>query len=224
MILLKNLFTLTIISLFPFYISAGNGNPPDFQKKANLSSMLLSSKKEKKEFPYRQILSFYPGKAITNYMMVGYERQIGPKQIFKVAAGYGSFEEQNISTGFNNELRNFSAVRFELLFKYFIGKTPTVFRGIYFAPYVAFKNSNFEYDDFRFSSSGDFWEEGSASSLATGIVFGFQTPIGENFAFDVFIGNGLIKSSGDYIQARRFMDGYRNSIGILSGFSFGFGF
>ena len=198
--MLKNLLPLLIPVLFPLHSMAGIENPLSENKKLNLTSLPL--KKEKKEFPYKQIVSFYPGKALANYMMAGYERQIGPKQVFKVAAGYGSFEEQNISTGFNNDIKNFSAVRFELMFKYFIGKKPTVFNGVYFAPFVSFKNSNFKYNQDRNDGSffpvEDIWEEGSANSLATGFVFGIQAPIGESFALDIFVGNGLIKSTGDY--------------------------
>lgn len=68
----------------------------------------------------------------------------------------------------------------------------------------------------------EIWEEGAATSYSTGLILGLQVPSGKSFAADFYAGNALIKSSGDYKQASRFMDGYRNSIGLISGFSFGF--
>jgi hypothetical protein len=220
---LKKLLVVSIISLVPIHLFAFDTfiTPPS--TKTNLSSPLASKTKEKKQFPYKQILSFYPTKAIANYIMVGYERQIGTKHVLKIAAGYANFEEQNISTGFNNEIKEFSGTRFDMMFKYFMGKDVSMFNGIYFAPYLSFKSSNFKYENFT-DFGPSIWEEGSASALATGFVFGLQVPLGNTFCADLYVGNALINCSGNYKEATRFMDSYRNSIGLISGFSFGFGF
>jgi len=218
---LKTLLAGLIFLSASTQIFAINDNPEPIVK-ADYTA-ILSTKKTKKEFPYKQVISFYPAKAFANYMMGGYERQVGPKHIFKVTAGYANFTDQNLQTSFNNDLQNFSALRFDLMFKYFIGKNARVFNGLYFSPYLSFKNANFQYDDFN-NFNGTVWEDGQAQSIAGGFVLGFQVPIGESFTVDAFVGNAMIKSTGDYKQASRFMDSYRNAIGLISGFSFGFGF
>ena len=183
-----------------------------------------AAKKTKKEFPYRQIATFYPVKAMANYMLAGYERQIGPKHALKIAVGYANFEEQSFQTGFNNDLKSFSGTRFDLMFKYFAGRDPEMFNGFYVAPYLSFKNSNFLYEFDDNIGLPDAWEEGSASCLVTGFIFGIHSPLGSSFCMDLYIGNAMQKSRGDYKQASRFLDSYKSSIGVISGLSIGFGF
>ncbi len=215
-----NLLKILLIILAPCPILANSTFsiiPP-----ADKNIKYTASKKTKKEFPYRQIITFYPAKAMANYMLAGYERQVGPKHALKIAVGYANFEEQNLQTGFNNDIKNFSGTRFDLIFKYFAGKDPVMFNGLYIAPYISFKNSNFKYEIDN-NIGFNIWEEGSASSLITGFIFGLHAPLGSSFCVDLYLGNAMQKSSGDYKQASRFMDSYRSSIGVISGLSIGFG-
>ncbi len=198
------------------------------ENKYSFSPYPKKRKKEKEEMSYKQVFSFYPIKALSNYMMVGYERQIGPKHALKVAAGYVKFEEETTSTNFNFEVRDYSGIRFDLAVKYFIGENNPVFNGIYFAPFVSFKNCKFKYhdfNDFQFPAPPvDEWEEGAATSLNAGFIFGYQLAIGESFSIDLYVGNVLKNSGGDYTQATRLFDPYKNSIGLISGLTVGFGF
>lgn len=192
---------------------------------AHFSSILPADKKPKKEFAYRQVASVYPVKALSNCMMLGYERQVGAKHIFKIAAGYTNFAEQALNTAFNNELSQYSGMRFDMTLKYYIGKETVLFNGIYVAPFFSFKNAKFQYRGNDFFSPGiDVWEDGTAASYTIGGIMGVQFPITESFVFDFYVGNANMNSSGNYKEASRFMDSYRNSIGLISGFSLGFGF
>ncbi len=192
-------------------------------KKSDFSSALMKRKKEKDDMPYRQVVSFYPVKALSNYMMVGYERQVSPKHAMKVVAGYINFEQNNTSTNFDFEVKDFSGVRFDLMFKYFVGKNNPVFNGVYFSPILSFKNSKFKYNSFD-NFGIEEWEEGAASSVTAGFLFGYQMPLGESFTADIYLGDALKKSSGNYLQANRIFDQYSNSIGLIGGISIGFGF
>jgi len=200
------------------------------ESKYSFSPYPKKRKKEKEEMSYKQVFSFYPIKALSNYMMVGYERQIGPKHALKIAAGYVNFEESITGNefNFNFEIREFSGVRFDIGLKYFVGENNPVFNGIYFAPFLSFKNSKFRYNDFnnfQFPPPPvEEWEEGSATSLNAGFIFGYQLPLGESFSVDFYVGNVIKRSGGDYEQANRLFDAYRNSIGLTSGLTVGFGF
>jgi len=208
-----------------FSISVFADEVPSYssKKKPDYSSLLIKRKKEKDEMSYRQVISFYPVKALSNYMMVGYERQISPKHALKVAAGYINFEQNNTSTNFDFEVKNFSGVRFDLMLKYFVGKNNPVFNGVYFSPILSFKNSKFKYN--AFDNFGiEQWEEGAASSVVAGFLLGYQIPLGESFTVDVYLGNAIKTSSGDYLQANRIFDQYSNSNGLVGGLSLGFGF
>ncbi len=220
--ILNYLFVLLVLAFIPQQLFAVTKFSPEPIISNNISSTLANKSKPKKEFPFKQIVSFYPAKAIANYMMLGYERQVGPKHVLKIAVGYANFEEQNLFQGFNNEIKDFSGTRFDLMYKYFIGKEAIMFNGIYFAPIISFKSANFKYQDF--TGFGSVWEDGSASALAGGFIFGAQFPLGDSFSVDLYIGDAMIKSHGNYREADRFMDSYRSSIGLISGFSFGFGF
>ncbi len=183
------------------------------------------SRKEKTDMDYRQVFSCYPIKALSNYIMLGYERQVGDKHVLKIAAGYVSFEDQLASTNFDFEVKDYSGFRFDMSLKYFVGENNPVFNGIYFSPYVSFKNSKFMYNDFNdFQFPSDIWEEGSATSFHGGFIFGYQLPIGESFTIDGYVGNVLKRSSGNYKEATRLFDSYKNNIGLIGGITVGFGF
>lgn len=188
----------------------------------------IKRNKQKRELPYQQVVCFYPVKAFTNYIMMGYERQVGKKNALKVAAGYVNFEEETTSTNFNFDIRQFSGMRFDLSLKYFVGENNPVYNGIYVAPFVSFKNSKFRYFNFGFGSQFpppvEEWEEGAATSFTGGVIVGYQLPLGDSFSLDLYVGNALKRSSGDYEQANRIFDPYKNAIGLISGFSVGFGF
>ena len=189
------------------------------------ASMMLKKRKEKEEMEYKQVVSFYPVKALSNYMMVGYERQISPKHALKVVAGYVNFETNNTNTNFDFEVKDYSGMRFDIMLKYFVGRNNPVFNGAYFSPFLSFKNAKFKHRSFDFNFGVEpEWEEGAASSLTAGFIFGYQIPLGESFSVDAFIGDALKSSSGNYLQADRLFDQYRNSIGIITGLSVGFGF
>ncbi len=220
--ILNSFIVLFVLTFVPQQLMAVTGYSLDPILSNSIGTKPANKSKQKKEFPFRQVVSFYPAKAIANYMMLGYERQVGAKNVLKIAVGYANFEQQNLFSGFNNNIKNFSGTRFDLMYKYFIGKEPTVFNGIYFAPYASFKSSNFKYE--KFNGFGSVWEDGSATALAGGFIFGYQVPLGDSFTADVYIGDAMVKSHGDYTSADRFMDSYHSSIGLISGFSVGFGF
>lgn len=223
-------FVLIIMLMVPSGVFATDLDGLKNETRYSFSPYPKKRKKEKEEMSYKQVFSFYPIKALSNYMMVGYERQIGPKHALKIAAGYVNFEESVTGNefNFNFEIREFSGVRFDMAVKYFIGDNNPVFNGMYFAPFLSFKNCKFKYhdfNDFQFPAPPvEEWEEGAATSLNAGFILGYQLPIGESFSVDLYVGNVLKRSGGDYVQATRLFDPYRNSIGLISGLTVGFGF
>ena len=74
------------------------------------------------------------------------------------------------------------------------------------------------------SPSFNDWEEGAANSFNLGFIVGYQLAIGESLSLDMYVGECLKKSNGDYLAANRLVDQYKNAIGITGGLCVGFGF
>lgn len=227
---MKKVFFLLILGYVFLIPESASAAVPDslIMRGESMSEMLLKTKRSKRDLDYRQVFAFYPVKALSNYIMISYERKVSDKHILKVGAGYVSFEELLTSTNFDFEVKDYSGFRFDLMLKYFVGENNPTFNGVYFSPLISFKNAKFKYNDFNDvfnpgNPDAEF-EEGSATSYHLGFAFGYQLPIGNSFNVDFYIGNVLKRSNGDYKAADRLMDQYKNAIGLVSGLTLGFGF
>lgn len=192
---------------------------------ADYKSIMMPPRKEKEEMEYTQTLTLYPFKTITNCLMLGYEKQIGHRHALKIVAGYTKFDETGVATNFDFDIKDYSGLRFDIMLKYFMGQNSRVFNGLYIAPHISFKNSKFMFRNFNdFNFPDPVWEEGAAQCISAALIVGYQIPLGKTFTLDGYVGNGIRKCSGNYNQANRILDSYRNSIGVVAGLSIGFGF
>ncbi len=179
---------------------------------------------KKPEFNHKSVASVFPFRAFANTMMFGFETKTSDKACFKIVAGVTYFEKDNI--GFT-EIYNYTGGRFEAQYKNFIGKNAKAFNGLYVAPFLLYKTSSFKYETNKVNGWQDTTVNGSVNMKGAGIVFGYQTTIGESATIDFFLGQGFFKSKGrnpeDLDNANRPFDTFSSAIGFYTGFSVGIG-
>ncbi len=208
-------FIILLISVL--YINFDSQSQTPFH--VNFSFLNIYSSANKKPIPdkpkYDHVFSIYPGRALTNYMMVGYDKKISPSKSVKIIAGYAYYTEYAGISNRNFSLYGNSGFRFEAQFKSYLSKDSKVFNGWYIGPTVGFKQSNFEI--YKGTKS-------SASATMIGVIIGYQFPLGKLFIGDIYFGEALKKAYGDYESVDRGLDGYKNGVGFHTGFNIGFGF
>ncbi len=164
---------------------------------------------------YNHVFSIYPGRALANYMMIGYDKKIAKNKSVKIIGGYAYYTEYSGISSNNFDLYGNNGFRFEVQYKYYLSRDYKVFSGWYLGPTLGFKKSNFEI--YKGSKS-------SASSTMAGFIVGYQFKLGKLFIGELYFGEALKKATGDYKSVDRGLDGYKNGVGIHTGFNIGFGF
>lgn len=167
---------------------------------------------------YKSIVSVFPLRAISSYMMGSIETTVSKKSSLRFVAGYATFEGN--SDFLTVEMKTFTGYRMELMWKNFIGKNATVYEGFYFAPNVVFKECFFSYFPDRFSQQ---IIKGRAQGYLLGYNVGYQLPIGDKVTLDGYVGQCIDGYNGDNTISR-FGDRYVKGIGFQGGLSFGIGF
>ena len=219
---MKNVFLISFILITSIKVSAQNFLLNQTSSVYQIPGFIKTEKKKTPEIDYKNVVSIYPFRAIASYLMAGVETKISGNKALKFIAGYATFEGSSNTLSSNIEMISFDALRLELQYKYFIGKSPQVFNGFYFSPNTMYKMANYKY--YAFNS---LFTEVSAQAQAFMIGFniGYQVPIGDRISLDGYVGQSILWSSGNYTEIKdRLGDTYTNSIGIQAGFSFGIGF
>lgn len=159
-------------------------------------------------------------------MLLGVETRATDHSTFRFSAGYCSNQSVTGSYDINNNYLVFQRSGFsvEAQFRRFIGQSAKVFQGIYFGPYIQFKHQQIEYEDWDPTWGRSLSRSsGSASCTVAGYLIGKYIPINEQFALDLWVGQGMYFSSGKYEVADRLMDGFHNAIRINGGIALGIG-
>ncbi|MBI3233246.1 MAG: DUF3575 domain-containing protein [Bacteroidetes bacterium] len=214
---------LYCLVLFAFFKQANAQSPYIYSSKTSYTKPLniFEEKKKKPVVDYNSIISLYPLRAIASYLMAGIETKTGKQTAIKFDAGYATFKGNSNTT--DADLISFDGFRVEAMYKYFIGKEAKLYNGFYFAPNVMFKSATFKYYDNGGWSLID--KKGTAQSFMAGFNIGYQFPVGDMISIDAYIGESLMKSSGDYeLIGDRLGDTFKNSVGFQGGISFGIGF
>ncbi len=219
---MKTIFLTPLLFLIVLSSSAQNNFLNSSTSIYAVPQFIKSEKKKTPEIDYKNVVSIYPFRAIASYLMAGVETKISNNKALKVIAGYATFEGYSNTLSSSIEMISFDALRLELQYKYFIGKTPQVFNGFYFSPNAMYKMANYKYYD----PTSLFTEvSANAQAFMIGFNIGYQVPIGDRISLDGYVGQSLLWSSGNYADIQdRLGDTYTNSIGIQAGFCFGIGF
>jgi len=213
---------LYCLVLFAFFKQVHAQSPYIYSSKTSYTKPqnIFEEKKKKPVVDYNSIISLYPLRAIASYLMAGIETKTGKQTAIKFDAGYATFKGNSNTT--DADLVSYDGFRLEVLYKYFIGKEAKLYNGFYFAPNVMYKSATFSYVD---PDNYLLDKKGSAQSFMAGFNIGYQFPVGDMISIDAYIGESLMRSSGDYeLIADRLGDTYKNSIGFQGGISFGIGF
>lgn len=176
------------------------------------------TKKKPYEADYKSVVSVFPLRAISSYMMAGIETAVTPKSSLRFVAGYATFEGRSDFLDF--DIGTFSGFRFELMWKNFIGKNAKVYDGFYFAPNVVYKECFFTY--YQFSTALTPIKD-RAQGYLIGYNIGYQLPIGDKVTLDGYVGQCIDGYNGNN-KVSRFGDRYVKGIGFQGGLSFGIGF
>lgn len=153
---------------------------------------LSVSQTQAQQKDYNSILKFSAANFVVNNFQLGLERKVAENQSIYLIAGYTYDKDNNWSTT--------EGLNLEIQYKYFAfesqGKVAK--KRIYFAPYLGYKDFDYEETDFDYSNpEANTTNEFDIKAINAGIIIGITYILKERFVFDLYVGGGIRKTN-DY--------------------------